>query len=36
MGHFEPFPAPTLNGRCPFNQLTFARPRSNGRDAPKD
>jgi hypothetical protein len=34
MGHFNPFPPPRLNGRCPFNQPTSAGASGNGKGAP--
>src|SRR5215831_4194944 len=34
LGHKDAFSRPRLNGRCPFSQRTFARTRSNERDAP--
>src|SRR5215472_17118573 len=33
-GHFDPFPPPRLNGRCPFSYPTSARASGNGKDAP--
>ena len=33
MGHFDPFPPPRLNGRCPFSSQTPAGASGNGRDA---
>jgi hypothetical protein len=33
-GHFDPFPPPRLNGRCPFSQPTSAGVRGNEKDAP--
>src|SRR6516225_1734724 len=35
LGHEDAFPRPRLSGRCRFSQVTFARTRGNGRDAPK-
>src|SRR5262249_44295956 len=35
MGHEDPFPRPGPNGRCRFDQETFAGVRVNGRDAPQ-
>ena len=35
MGHFDPFPLPRLNGRCPFSYPTFAGTRGNDGNAPK-
>jgi hypothetical protein len=35
VGHEEGFPSPRLSGRCGFGEVTFARMRRNGRDAPK-
>jgi len=34
-GHEDPFPRPGQNGRCWFDQETFAGVRGNERDAPK-
>ena len=34
-GHFEPFPPPRLNGRCPFSLPTSAGASGNRKDAPK-
>ena len=34
MGHEDAFPPPRLSVRCGFSQRTFARTRSNVRDAP--
>ena len=34
MGHFDPFPPPWLNGRCPFSYPTSAGASGNGKDAP--
>src|SRR5215472_4494112 len=34
LGHFDAFPPPRLNGRCPFSQPTFAGASRNGKDAP--
>jgi hypothetical protein len=34
MGHFDPFPPPRLNGRCPFSQPTSAGASGNGKVAP--
>ena len=31
-GHFDPFPPPRLNGRCPFSQPTSAGASGNGKD----
>jgi hypothetical protein len=36
LGHFDPFPPPRLNGRCPFSQPTSAGASGNGKDAPMD
>jgi hypothetical protein len=33
MGHFDPFPPPRLNGRCPFSWPTSAGASGNGEDA---
>ena len=35
LGHEDAFPRPRLSGRCRFSQVTFARTRGNGRDAPE-
>ena len=34
VGHFDPFPPPRLNGRCPFSEPTSAGASGNGNDAP--
>jgi hypothetical protein len=33
-GHFDPFPPPKLNGRCPLSKPTAAGASGNGKDAP--
>jgi hypothetical protein len=34
LGHFDPFPPPRLNGRCPFSYPTSAGASGNGKDVP--